>query len=91
MAEQSSWVPFVSPEGTQGISKEHWPIIEMHIKGVIPVCSDLYILPWNLVFCKSFVPSTFPLLQKLMYSSPPPPPQSDFSGEPEMLSPGLKS
>ena len=71
----------VSPEGTQERNKEDWPSAEMCIKGVILVSPDLYIFPWelafckyfsvNLVFCKSFVPITFPFLQKLKYLSSP--------------------
>ena len=43
--------------------KEYWSVAEVHSKGVIPVS------PQKLVFCTSFVPSTSPLLQKLIYPS----------------------
>ena len=87
----------VSLEGTQERNKD-WPRVEVHIKGVIPVSPDFQSphRNWfsvNLVIYKSFVPTTFPLLQKLTNPSFPTasPPQNGFSGLPEMLSPGLKS
>ena len=63
----------VSPEGTQERNRD-WPAAEVHIKGVIPEAQTLLSslrngFSVNRVIRKSFVPTTFPLLQKLLYPS----------------------
>ena len=70
----------LSSEGAQERNKD-WPTAEVHIQGVIPVSPDFHIFPQKLVFYKSFsvnlvigkpfVPTTFPLLQELIYPSSP--------------------
>ena len=77
-------------------------VAEVRIKGVIPISPDLCIFPWKhakvfdlgfQVFCKSFIPTTCPLLKRLLYSLAPllASLESVFSRPSEMLPPALKS